>query len=248
MKRALRKKEIRTKPELGLEMIRTAVDEQVPFQWVGGEGVYGDSPTFVQGVRELKKWYVADVSSAAHVWLRQPRVGKPGPRGGRAQPKTQPISVAQAAAQLSPSAFKRITVAEGSQGSIVYEYAELKVWFSEEGDPANEPERLLVRRSLNQDGDLKYHRSNAPSKVTLRRLGEQRACRWSWFCKNSDWKKKNRSSRFRKFAPFFVTCSICVGGTKTKSSPGATGERSEIASQKNTSSPESVGRFGGEVS
>ena len=169
----------RTKPELGLEMIRTAVDEQVPFQWVGGDSVYGDSPTFVQGVRELKKWYVVDVSSAAHVWLRQPRVGKPGLRGGRAQPKTQPISVAKAAAQLSPSAFKRITVAEGSQGSIVYEYAEIKVWFSEQGDPAKEPERLLVRRSLNQDGDLKYHRSNAPSKVTLRRLGEQRACRWS---------------------------------------------------------------------
>jgi SRSO17 transposase len=169
----------RTKPELGLEMIRTAVGEQVPFQWVGGDSVYGDSPTFVQGVRELQKWYVLDVSSEAHVWLRQPRVGKPGPRGGRAKPKTKPISVAKAAAQLSPSAFKRITVADGSQGSIVYEYADMKVWFSEEGDPAEEPERLLVRRSLNQDGDLKYHRSNAPSKVTLQRLGEQRACRWS---------------------------------------------------------------------
>jgi hypothetical protein len=55
----------------------------------------------------------------------------------------------------------------------------MTVWFSEEGYPADEPERLLVRRSLNQDADLKYHRSNAPSKVTLQRVGEQRACRWT---------------------------------------------------------------------
>ena len=55
----------------------------------------------------------------------------------------------------------------------------IQVWFSEEGYPTEQPERLLVRRSLNQDADLKYHRSNAPPKVTLQRLGEQRACRWS---------------------------------------------------------------------
>jgi SRSO17 transposase len=169
----------RTKPELGLEMIRAAVNEQVPFQWVGGDSVYGDSPTFVQGVRELNKWYVVDVSSEAHVWLSQPKVGKPGPRGGRAKPKTKPTSVAEVAARLPPSAFRRITVSKGSQGPIVYEYAVLTVWFSEDGYPTDEPERLLVRRSLNQDGELKYHRSNAPSKVGLQRLAEQRACRWT---------------------------------------------------------------------
>lgn len=168
-----------SKPKLGLEMIQTAVTEQVPFRWVGGDSVYGDSPTFVQGVRGLGKWYVLDVSSEAHVWLRKPKVGKLGPRGGRAKPKTKPISVPEAAALLPPSAFKRITVSEGSQGPIVYEYAAMTVWFSEEGYPTAEPERLLVRRSLNQEPELKYHRSNAPSKVSLQRLAEQRACRWT---------------------------------------------------------------------
>lgn len=169
----------RTKPELGLEMIRTAVREQVRFQWVGGDSVYGDSPKFVQGVRELGKWYVVDVSSEAHVWLQQPQMAKPAGRGGRGKPETKPISVAEAVAQLPPSAFRRITVSDGSQGPIVYEYAEMRVWFSEEGHPTEEAERLLVRRTLSQDAELKYHRSNAPLKVTLQRLAEQRACRWS---------------------------------------------------------------------
>lgn len=176
----------RTKPELGLEMVENAVRDGVPFTWVGGDCVYGDSPKFVQGVRALGKWYVLDVSSEAHVWLTQPELrnsGKPG--SGRrhsakaAKATTKPISVPEAIARLSPSAFRRITVAEGSQGPIVYEYAEMTVWFSEEGAPASQPERLLVRRSCTQEAEVKYHRSNAPSKVSLPRLAEQRACRWT---------------------------------------------------------------------
>ena len=97
--------------------------------------------------------------------------------GGQERRNTE--NIAEVAALLRPSAFKRITVSEGSQGPIVYEYAEMTVWFSEEGYPTAEPERFLVRRSLNQEPELKYHRSNAPSKVSLQRLAEQRACRWT---------------------------------------------------------------------
>jgi SRSO17 transposase len=174
------------KPELALEMVQTAVTDQLPFRWVGGDCVYGDSPTFVQGVRELGKWYVLDTSSDARVWLSKPRsrkVGASGPRGGRPRTKakavSKPITVAEAAAGLSPSAFTRITVSQGSQGPIVYAYAELTVWFSEQGYPADQPERLLVRRSLGQEPELKYHRSNAPAEIPLKRLAQQRSCRWT---------------------------------------------------------------------
>jgi SRSO17 transposase len=46
----------RTKPQLALEMVTDAAVAGVSFRWVGGDSVYGDSPTFVQGVRELGKW------------------------------------------------------------------------------------------------------------------------------------------------------------------------------------------------
>jgi SRSO17 transposase len=109
--------------------------------------------------------------------------GKSGPGGGRPTTKAKaikkPITVAEAVAQLPDSAFKRVTVSQGSQGPIVYEYAELTVWFSEEGVPANESERLLVRRSLGQEPELKFHRSNAPDEIPLQHLAERRACRWT---------------------------------------------------------------------
>jgi SRSO17 transposase len=176
----------RTKPELGLDMLQNAAIAGLPFRWVGGDSLYGDSPTFVQGVRALGKLYVLDSSSDAHVWLQEPtrlEPGPSGPKGGRARRRRgaveKPIPVPQAAASVPASAWKKFTVAEGTKGTIQYEYVELKVWFSEEGAPAESPERLLIRRSLGQTPDVKYHRSNAPRDVPLEKLARVRARRWT---------------------------------------------------------------------
>jgi SRSO17 transposase len=177
----------RTKPELALEMLADAVGAGVPFRWVGGDSVYGDSPTFVQGVRQLGKWYVLDSSADARVWTRPPQVipaeQRPkAKRGGR--PCTQPLVVGEAKrvdeviAALPEKSWRRLTVAEGSQGPRVYEYAEVWAWFSEEGLPGPK-ERLLVRRSLSQEPELKYHRSNAPAEVRLEKLASVRGTRWT---------------------------------------------------------------------
>jgi SRSO17 transposase len=175
----------RTKPELALGMVADAVAAGLPFRWVTGDSVYGVSPTFCQGVRALGKWYVLDSSSDARVWTAEPEVipaGTRPPGRGRpttsAKPATKPERVADVAAALPASAWRRLTVAEGSQGPRVFEYAELKVWFSEDGLPSG-PERLLVRRSLGQEPEWKYHRTNAPAEVRLQALAEVRAKRWS---------------------------------------------------------------------
>jgi SRSO17 transposase len=176
----------RTKPELALEMLSVAVAEGVPFRWVGGDSVYGDSPTFVQGVRQLGKWYVLDTGCDTRVWTEQPQVipaeQRPKPKRGR--PYTPPLIVGEAKrvdeviAALPAKAWRRVTVAEGSQGPRVYEYACVWVWFSEEGLPGPK-ERLLVRRSIAQEPELKYHRCNAPAEVPLEKLAAVRGTRWT---------------------------------------------------------------------
>jgi len=174
----------RTKPELALEMVQQAVQRGLPFRWVTADSVYGDSPTFVQGVRGLGQWYVVDTSADARVWLIEPEVipaGTKGPRGrATIQPRvaTKPERVDEVVARLPAKAWKRVVVAEGSQGPRIYEYAFLWVWFSEEGLPSGR-ERLLVRRSLRQEPEVKYHRSNAPAEVALEKLAQVRGGHWS---------------------------------------------------------------------
>jgi SRSO17 transposase len=176
----------RTKPELAVEMLSRAVNEGAPFRWVGGDSVYGDSPTFVQAVRQLGKWYVVDTACDTRVWTEQPQVipasQRPKPKRGR--PYTQPLVVGEAKrvdeviAAVPAQAWQRVTVAEGSQGPRIYEYAEVWVWFSEEGLPGPR-ERLLVRRSIAQEPELKYHRSNAPAEAPLEKLAAVRGTRWT---------------------------------------------------------------------
>lgn len=174
----------RTKPELALAMVAEAVAAGLPFRWVTGDSVYGDSPSFCQGVRALEKWYVLDSSADARVWTSRPEVIPPGhtPGRGRATTKpkvaTKPVRVDDVVAGLPASAWRRVTVAQGSQGPLVYEYAEVRVWFSEAGSPSG-PERLLVRRSLGQEPELKYHRTNAPVEVPLAALAAIRSKRWA---------------------------------------------------------------------
>ena len=175
----------RTKPELALEMISDACGEGIPFRWVGGDSVYGDNPTFVQGVRALGKWYVLDVTSDAGVWTEQPEVIPPEQRPHRrGRRPIHPLVVGQlqradeVIAALPKQAWRRLVVAEGSQGPRLYEYAQVWVWFSEEGLPGPR-ERLLVRRSLGQEPELKYHRSNAPQEIPRETVASVRATRWT---------------------------------------------------------------------
>jgi SRSO17 transposase len=174
----------RTKPALALEMVQQAVVRKVPFRWVTGDSVYGNSPTFVQGVRGLEKWYVVDTSADARVWLTEPVVVPAGTQGARGRATTRPRvattpePVDAVIARLPATAWTRVVVAEGSQGPRIFEYASVWVWFSEEGLPSGR-ERLLVRRSVDQQAEVKCHRSNAPQEIPLEELARVRGCHWS---------------------------------------------------------------------
>ncbi len=69
--------EFRTKPELGLELIRQAGADGVPPAPVLGDCVYGDSPEFRQGLRELEMEFFLQVSPTHKAWTHPvPTEGK----------------------------------------------------------------------------------------------------------------------------------------------------------------------------
>lgn len=74
----------KTKPELALEMVQAMVEEGSPhFRWVTCDEWFGRDPGFLDGVADLDRWYVAEVSHDTRVWLERPRTavrnGLPGP-------------------------------------------------------------------------------------------------------------------------------------------------------------------------
>jgi hypothetical protein len=80
-------------------------------------------------------------------------------------------TAATAATTLAATAWRRISVAAGSKGPRIYDWAAMRVAVGERGWPG--PERwLLVRRSVSDPTEHAYYLSDAPASA----LAECRGC------------------------------------------------------------------------
>ena len=74
---------LRTKAELGLEMILKAKKRGIPFEFVGMDAHYGEQPWLLTQLEGNDVVYVADVSCNTRVYLEYPEVGLPERDGNR---------------------------------------------------------------------------------------------------------------------------------------------------------------------
>jgi SRSO17 transposase len=85
-----KEEEFRTKIELGIEMLKAAHQNgHLLFQWVTGDGAYGESHELRRTVEAMGKWYCFEVHCSAQVWLEPPVWDIPSPRGRRGRKPTR---------------------------------------------------------------------------------------------------------------------------------------------------------------
>jgi len=181
----------RTKPEIGLELLQAALKrnkqlaEPLLFQWVAADALYGDSPTFRDGIAALHKWYFTEIKSSSQVWLNRPDLYLPAWKGRGRRPirlrldpgSDKALPVAAIVAQIPAQAWLRATIKEGSKGPIVCDFAFLRVVESRAGLPG--PELwLVIRRNLDNPAELKFYFSNAPAETPLLELVRLSGLRW----------------------------------------------------------------------
>jgi hypothetical protein len=84
-------RQLRSKAELALEIVRAARARGMRFAWVGVDGGYGKEPAFLRALNDAGEVFVADVHSSQMVLCGRPLVGQwgraaSGPPDGREQP------------------------------------------------------------------------------------------------------------------------------------------------------------------
>ena len=115
--------QFQTKPQIALEQIGAAVEEEIPRGVVVADAGYGNDGQFRCGVTELGLEYVVGVQSSTTVWEPgtdplppRPRkqMGRP-PRLLRRDKHHQPVSVQQLALSLSADSWTTISWRHGTR-------------------------------------------------------------------------------------------------------------------------------------
>ena len=152
-----------TKPQLARELLERAVAAGVPFRWVTGDEVYGNS-------RDLRLWlesagipHVLAIKSNEKLGVLTDK----GPRQVRAD---------QLASQVEESGWVRLSVGNGAKGPRVYDWTRVGI------RPLREPGKgywLLARRSIAQPEELAYYVCFGPANTTLEDLVQVAGTRWT---------------------------------------------------------------------
>lgn len=174
----------KTKPALLLEMVKAVhADGSLPFQWLTCDEAFGRDTAFLDQVGDYL-WYFAEVEKNTRVWLERPQTSVPDWSGRGRQPTRKRLVAGEPEAQavniiadsLPTDAWTRYTIKEGSKGTLVADFAALRVVTVRKSLPG--PEVWLILRRDPVNGEVKYYLSNAPAETKLSTFAWVSGMRW----------------------------------------------------------------------
>ncbi len=148
-----------TKPQLAKVMLGRVFTAGVPAAWVTGDEVYGSDGGLRRWLEGEGRPYVLAVRANQYVWV-----------GFRQS------TVAALAGSLPKRSWHKVTIAAGSKGPRRYAWAWVRI------NHALGPKWrrwLLVRKSLDEAGELAFYLAAGPKRTTLTRLAKTAGARWS---------------------------------------------------------------------
>jgi SRSO17 transposase len=179
-----------TKPEIALEQIRQAMEQQVPAGVVLADAGYGKGTQFRTDLTQLGLPYVVGIESNASVWEpgQQP-LPAPARKSGRGAPARrlrrnadhQPISAKQLAIGLPSSAWREIGWRPGTEGTLRSRFAAVRVRPAHRDYKRTEPypeEWLLIEWPKREAEPTKYWLSTLSEKTSLKSLVKIAKHRW----------------------------------------------------------------------
>ena len=174
-----------SKAELGLQLLREAWQRgHLQGQWVTADEWYGRGAEFRDEL-DTDGWRsVLQVPLDLEVFTQPAQLElvqrngrgrkRQRPRLADGSPRPQPVGTVLAA--WDAAAWRTLTVGEGAQGPLTYQFAALRVWESRDGLPGRAC-WLVLRR--NQDGsEGRCYLSNAPAETGLWTLARVSPNRW----------------------------------------------------------------------
>lgn len=151
----------KTKPELALDMIRRAKDDELLGDIVLADSGYGDSSAFRAGLRDLGLDFAVAIKSNAGLWL----CGPTDDHGGQ-------YSAREIAQRVGLDAFRRITWRNGTKGKLSSRFCFRRVKpVQGEGEPEDKEPLWLVMEWLDGKTEpTKFVLTNLPKRMNKKEI------------------------------------------------------------------------------
>jgi SRSO17 transposase len=161
----------KTKPELGVEMIKRAVADGFPTGLVLADSAYGDNSEFRRHVRCEGLDYAVGLHCTTTVW----RLDSQGRRTG------DPVAVGDLADAIGRKAFRRVTWREGTKGKMSSRFAAERVVLAQDDlvDPSQrEVVWLLMEWPCGEKTATDFTATTLPASMSRRELVRRVKQRW----------------------------------------------------------------------
>jgi SRSO17 transposase len=162
----------KTKQQLALNMIVEHLDHEVQFDYVNGDGLYGNGFEFSKGLQSLGINYVLDVHRDQPIYTQEPMISVPIAEEGKGGRKPTllksdilPTKVEHYAKSLRKNQFKEVRIRPTTKGwlTALIHVTTVWVWDKQSGDRQAIKQTLVIRKPLDKKDKTKYSLSNIPA-------------------------------------------------------------------------------------
>lgn len=148
----------RTKTQMALEMIKHAYENNMMFEWVAGDSVYGADRNIQNYLEEKDKKYMFAVSGKEYVWI------------GFRQ-----YSVKEIREQLDENNWTRISTGNGTKGEKIFEWQSIAVNCADN----SHRKYLIFRRSLSDKQEIRGFIAYGTCETRIEEFVKTAGIRWT---------------------------------------------------------------------
>jgi SRSO17 transposase len=174
-------REMKSKSQLALEIVRTARAGGVRFEWSGYDAGYGKEPEFLRKLEADGEIFVADVHKTQRIWTEHPEITvstSPRRHAPKMQASVPSVTVKHFADGLSAADWTRCKLRDSTRGKLEVDIATRRVWLWDGKEETPRCWHLIVRREVGSPKTVKYTLSNAPAGTPKLQLAQMQGQRY----------------------------------------------------------------------
>jgi SRSO17 transposase len=178
------RREHKTKPELGMCIVKRQRELGTRFDFVCGDGLYGNSMEFCTELDDNGEFFLVHVHADKLIYLDDPKPVVPPRSSSRGRTptnlkaQTPAIRVDHFFKQLSPEDFEKVTVRKTSTGDLTINAYRRKVWIWDEKEESAREWTLFIRQEIASPDEIKYCLTNVAAGVSILIIARMEAQRF----------------------------------------------------------------------